>query len=177
LIAAMPLSSSLPSPFSPELTAWSWRVVSSPADDSFLDELYASTRLAEVQSWGFAADEAASFLRDQARLQRQSHALHFPAAEHRVLLAAGVAAGRIIVSDHDASVTLIVDLSVLPQARRRGLATWAVSAVLDRARANGRQVELRVEPHNAARRLYERLGFRALARDELRVHMGWRAAC
>jgi ribosomal protein S18 acetylase RimI-like enzyme len=94
------------------------------------------------------------------------------------LLAAGVAAGRIIVSDHDASDTLtIIDLSVLPQARRRGLATWAVSAVLDRAGANGRQVELRVEPDNATRRLYERLGFRALARDELRVHMGWRAAC
>jgi ribosomal protein S18 acetylase RimI-like enzyme len=157
---------------------WSSRAASSPADDGFLDELYASTRLAEVHGWGFAPAEAAAFLRDQARLQRRSHALFAPEAEHRLLLVAGAPAGRIIVSDRAASGTLtIIDLSVLPWARARGLATWAVSGVLERAAEAARCVELRVEPINPARRLYLRLGFRAFAQDDTHVHMRWRAPC
>ena len=171
---------SLPSPsrVAPPVEAWSSRAASSPADDSFLDELYASTRAAEVHSWGFTPVEAAAFLRDQARAQRRSYTLTTPEAEHRLMLVAEVPAGRIIVSDQPASGTLTIsDLAVLPWARGRGLATWAMSNVLDRAAEAGRCVELRVEPHNPARRLYLRLGFLTFAEDEMRVHMRWRAPC
>ncbi|MEP6653658.1 MAG: GNAT family N-acetyltransferase [Myxococcales bacterium] len=163
---------SLPSPPA------SSRAATSPADDAFLDELYASTRLAEVLGWGFSPAEAAIFLRDQARLQRQSHALHTPRAEHRILLADGVPAGRIIVNDDSAAGPVaIIDLAVLPCARGRGLATWAVAAVLERAGAAGRRVELRVKPDNPARYLYGRLGFRALAEDDMHLHLGWGPSC
>jgi ribosomal protein S18 acetylase RimI-like enzyme len=152
----------------------------SPADDEFLDALYTSTRSAEVVGWGFSPQRAAAFLRDQARLQRRAQALSSPRAESRILLVNGVPSGRLVVNEDAAPDRVaIVDLSVSPEARGRGLATWALSAILARAGAAGRAVELRVEPRNPARRLYERLGFRVVAEDDPRLHLHliWRSSC
>ncbi|MFK9714769.1 GNAT family N-acetyltransferase, partial [Escherichia coli] len=53
----------------------------------------------------------------------------------------------------------ILDISLLPAWRGRGLGTRCLTAL---AAANeGRALSIQVEIHNPARRLYERLGFAA----------------
>jgi ribosomal protein S18 acetylase RimI-like enzyme len=130
-------------------------------DEPFLDALYEGTRREEVLAWGVDAAFAHTFLTDQARVQRRAYAMQYPAAEHRILLVQDAPAGRLII-DRGADWALI-DISVLPALRGKGLATWALRPLLDEASAADRVVQLLVAPTNPARRLYERLGFMEVA--------------
>ena len=136
---------------------WSWRGAA-PEDDTFFDRLYEGTRLEEVASWGLAPVQASAFLRAQARVQRGAYAIQFPGAEHRVLLADEEPIGRLILA-RGADRWSIVDVSVLPAWRGRGVGTRALGEVLEAARAAGRPVRLHVDRQNRARHLYARLGF------------------
>jgi ribosomal protein S18 acetylase RimI-like enzyme len=57
-------------------------------------------------------------------------------------------------------------LGVLPEARRRGVASSLMTAVVDLARQRGiAGLSLSVEDGNTARRLYERFGFAVVGRN------------
>jgi ribosomal protein S18 acetylase RimI-like enzyme len=156
----------------PSTALWAIRPLG-PADDSFLDELYESTRLDEVLTWGLEPAQARAFLASQASIQRRAYALQFPAAEHWALLREGRPVGRLIV--HIESDALrVVDVSVLPAERGKGLASWALGELLRRAERLAPLVRLQVTPENPARRLYERLGFRVASDDGQRLSMEWR---
>jgi ribosomal protein S18 acetylase RimI-like enzyme len=58
--------------------------------------------------------------------------------------------------EHDIRV---VDVSLLPEFRARGVGTRLLTAILAEAAAGGQRVTIHVEQHNPARALYERLGF------------------
>ena len=149
-----------------------------PGDDAFLDRLYAGTRIQEVLGWGLSHAEAELFLRDQGHLQRRSYAVQLPRAEHLAVLAGGQPAGRLIVN-REPDGWRVVDLSIVPELRCRGLGTWALGKVLRRAQDDDegrRVVRLGVQPANPARRLYERLGFRAVAGGVDGIQMEWRPA-
>lgn len=56
----------------------------------------------------------------------------------------------------------IAGLQILPEHQSQGIGTAVINSVLERAHRTGIPVELEVETDNpGARRLYERLGFRA----------------
>lgn len=149
-----------------------------PEDEPFLDELYEGTRIDEVLGWGFDPASARAFLRQQAHIQRRAYAMQYPDAEHRVLLADGVPAGRLILARLD-DVLVIVDVSVLAAFRARGIGTWAIREVQQAAADEGKPALLHVESGNRALRLYERLGFRetgADASDMAPLTLEWRAS-
>jgi ribosomal protein S18 acetylase RimI-like enzyme len=57
----------------------------------------------------------------------------------------------------------IAGLQILPEHQNRGIGTAVINSVLERATRAGIPVDLEVESDNpGARRLYERLGFRAV---------------
>lgn len=163
-----------------DATPWSRRLAR-PEDDAFLDQLYEGTRIEEVLGWGFDLGRARTFLREQARIQRRSYAMQFGDAEQSILLAHGEPRGGLLLA-FGAGAWTLVSVAVLPESRDRGLGTWAVREVLARAGSADRSVRLMVDPHNRARRLYRRLGFRdalgaaTRAEDALRpIDMEWRA--
>ena len=83
------------------------------------------------------------------------------AATHEVLVAGGVAVGLLIL-DSDAARVHVVDIVVVRERRRQGIASGALRAVIDEA--GERTVTLWVWSGNAgARSLYEGLGFAATA--------------
>lgn len=63
----------------------------------------------------------------------------------------------------------IASVATHPQAQGRGIATALVGALLERSSRRGEQAFLHVRANNPARRLYERLGFRALHTVPARV--------
>ena len=130
-----------------------------PDDEPFLDELYEGTRLDEVLGWGFDPASARAFLREQAHIQRRAYLIQYPDAEHRVILADGVAAGRIILSRGEKEWS-IIDVSMIPARRGSGIGAWAIQKVQEAAAAANMPVLLHVAQGNRARALYERLGFR-----------------
>jgi ribosomal protein S18 acetylase RimI-like enzyme len=94
--------------------------------------------------------------------QRRHYAAQFPAAAHDLVLVDGEPAGRLYV-DRDESAILVVDIALLPEQRGRGIGTALLTGLLADADAAGKTVSVHVERGNPARRLYERLGFVAVA--------------
>ena len=69
---------------------------------------------------------------------------------------------------------LLAQLYVEPAFQERGIGSAVVRDLLARAGARGMPVDLSVLRNNGrARGLYERLGFRAVRDDNVKVHMRW----
>lgn len=124
-----------------------------------LRALYASTRADEMAAVPWPDLVKRAFLDDQFRLQHRHYVNHYAAADFMVLEHAGAVAGRYYLL-REAPSHLVVDISLFPAWRGRGIGAALLRASQDEARAAGRGMHLHVVRDNlAARRLYERLGF------------------
>src|SRR5882724_3766425 len=94
----------------------------SPDDHDFLMEVYASTRREEMQSWGWNAAQQSGFVRLQFDARRRTYAATFPAAAENVILFDAVPIGSMIVAQ-SAGEFRLVDISILPEYRNRGIGT------------------------------------------------------
>ena len=130
-----------------------------PADAELIAAIYAGTREEEMRLVPWSDAQKKAFTDWQSRMQEQHYALHYPNAELLLVAMEGVAIGRIYVDVSSTEVRLM-DVTLLPAQRNRGIGTHLVHALLDFADAHARMASLHVEPFNPARRLYERLGFR-----------------
>ena len=130
-----------------------------PGDEPFLCRLYASTRDEEMGLVVWSEEEKERFLRMQFSAQDRFYREHYPGAELRIVLADGEPAGRLYVDRWPEEIRLI-DVSLLPEHRNRGIGTRLLEELLEQADAARVPVTIHVEVFNPARKLYERLGFR-----------------
>jgi ribosomal protein S18 acetylase RimI-like enzyme len=126
---------------------------STPADFEFcyrLNECNMRALVERLRGW----DEAA---------ERASFATQFRAGTDAIVVVGGRDVGYLGVDEDDgAGRTLLSMIALAPEIQRRGIGTAIIRDVLRDAHAAGRDVVLRVTEANLdARRLYERLGFRA----------------
>lgn len=150
------------------------RRMAGPDDEPFLIQLYASTRWDEVAAWGWSPAQQEAFLAMQFRAQRQSYAMQYEGAERLILLQEGAPIGRLLVH-RTADELLLVDISLLPESRGKGIGTSLVRELQAEAAATDRPLRLRVARENPARRLYARLGFVMTAEQGPYDAMEWRA--
>lgn len=141
-------------------------------DEEFLFELYAATRADELALGQWDAAQAAAFLQLQFRAQQQSYARQFPTATTQIVLAGGVAVGR-LVTDHSAAEILLVDISLLAAWQGRGIGTSLIRGLQAEAAAAGRPLQLHVLATNRAQRLYQRLDFVTQGEPALYLTMTW----
>ncbi|MBS7780098.1 GNAT family N-acetyltransferase [Acidovorax sp. CCYZU-2555] len=129
-----------------------------PQDSDFLCELYASTRWEELAPTAWTDDSKRGFLAQQWAAQRQYYDQHYTRADHLIMVhRQGGRIGRLFI-DAGAEIRL-VDISLSPAWRGRGLGTLLLQALCRQADQLQRPVVAHVETFNPARRLYERLGF------------------
>lgn len=84
------------------------------------------------------------------------------------MLCDGAPVGRLWVDASGSRRWRVLDLAVLAERRREGLATAVLGALLEDAESAGAEVALTVERRNAeALRLYRRLGFEDAGGDEV----------
>ena len=96
--------------------------------------------------------------------------MQMPGWSVSVVFFGGAAAGRLIV-DHRPDAINLVDIAVLPQFRRSGIATTLIRQLQAEER---RPIELRVDKGNQnAIRLYETLGFSVAADAGFDLSMRW----
>ena len=69
----------------------------------------------------------------------------------------------------------VVDVSLTPEYRGKGIGTMFLRELLNEAEASGKSVSIHVEHFNPAMRLYERLGFRRIDTHGVYHLMEWRA--
>lgn len=140
-------------------------------DEELLYRLYAGTRADELAAWDAA--QAGAFLRMQQRAQEQSYRRQYPAAKTQIVLAEGVGIGR-LVTEHSAAAILLIDITLLPAWRGRGIGTALIQALQREAANGGQAVRLHVLAANqAARRLYQRLGFVIEGEPGIYLAMTW----
>ena len=82
-------------------------------------------------------------------------------------------AGRIMTARTNDGIHL-VDISLLPEFRNRGIGTILIGNLLADAERAGLAVHLQVLQNNSARHLYERLGFSRTGEHDFYFRMQWR---
>lgn len=144
------------------------------ADIPFLQRLFISTRWEEVAPIVDWTDEQKRlFLEAQFRAQRHHYLTYYPDCERDVLESEGRPCGRLYL-DRRASTLAIVDISLLPEWRGRGIGTALLNGVFAEAREVQKSVAIQVEKFNPALRLYQRLGFVPDADLGVYLSMIWR---
>ncbi|MBI2945104.1 MAG: GNAT family N-acetyltransferase [Candidatus Wallbacteria bacterium] len=141
----------------------------------FLRELYASTRAEELARVPWLEQQKAAFLSQQFECQHRAYSQGYPGASLDLILEGERPVGRLYVHRGPDDFR-VVDISLLPQARNRGIGTYFLLDVMDQARAANATVSIHVEQSNSAARLYERLGFRAIESQGIYTRMEWRPA-
>lgn len=139
-------------------------------DDAFLFDLYATTREAELDAWGWNAAERDSFLTLQFGAQSRAYECKFPAADHHIILERDVPIGRIIVHRGEEEIRL-VDVTLLPAHQGAGIGTDLIRGLLEEADGARKPLRLHVLKGNSAVRLYERMGFVAIGDSDPYVEM------
>jgi ribosomal protein S18 acetylase RimI-like enzyme len=130
------------------------------ADLPFLERLYRSVRWDEFAPTGWPEAAKVAFLASQFDYQQRHHAAAFPDADARVVEHQGAPIGQLVV-DRTTPRLHLVDISLLPEWRGRGVGGALIGALQDEVRAGrATAVSLNVDRTNPdAHRLYQRLGF------------------
>lgn len=143
-------------------------------DLPYLRQLYAGTREAEMAQVPWPAAAKAAFLDQQFALQHAHYLGHFRGARFLLLQRRFEPVGRYYLWRDDADF-LIVDISLDRQMQGQGIGGALIERTKLMASGHGRGVRLSVRRDNdAARRLYERLGFRPVPGDAHATHLSLR---
>jgi GNAT superfamily N-acetyltransferase len=132
---------------------------STSEDREFLVALYGSVRAEELTLVPWTDEEKAAFVRMQFDAQDAWYREVYPGGRFSIVTLDGEPIGRLIVGRRPAEGIVIVDITLVPERRGRGIGTRLVTGVIEEADREGLPVTLRVEPWNPVRRLYLRLGF------------------
>ena len=127
-------------------------------DLPLLGAIYASTRTEEVAQTGWPPEVQAAFLQQQHEAQHGWYAQTYADAERLVIERAGRPLGRLYLIEWETNLR-IIDIALLPEARRQGLGEAILRDIGADAAARGKKVSIHVEKHNPAMHLYRRLGF------------------
>ena len=142
------------------------------SDTPFLRALYASTREEEMKMVPWPAEEKQRFLEWQFAAQSQHYAESYENDGFMVIELDGVLVGRLYLHRSE-KVIEIVDISLVPELRGKGLGRQLLQEVIDEASQSGKRVAIYVEQFNPARHLYDRLGFQQVDTVGVYHHMIW----
>jgi len=141
-------------------------------DEPFLYEVYVSTRRKEIDSWGWSVEQIQHFLEMQWCAQQTSYRQQFPDASHCIILSDDKYVGRLLTENLPEHHHLI-DISILPSFQGKGVGTFLITQLQQKAKEENKSVILQVFQTNPARDLYERLGFQVMSADEIYLKMRW----
>lgn len=144
-------------------------------DELFLRTVYASTREEELGRTGLDAAQKEAFLDMQFRAQQQDYRGRFPNAEHSVILHGDERVGRLYVARSDDEVR-VLDLTVLPEYRNRGIGTGLVKDLMREASESHRPVRIHLDHGSPSIRLFERLGFTPVEELPFTALYEWRTS-
>ena len=132
---------------------------STPADLDFLLGLYSSIREAMREFLHWDAPQWAAFISQQFASQDRQYRTTYPDALYQIVEVDQRAVGRLYVARLPGQLH-IIDIALLPEHRGRGIGSALLRDLVAEADAEGLALTLHVEPHNPAKRLYRRFGFR-----------------
>jgi ribosomal protein S18 acetylase RimI-like enzyme len=143
-----------------------------PDDEAFLLALYASTRAAEMAMVPWSDEQREAFVKMQFAGQQAHYQKTYPAASHQVLLSSDRAVGRLYVA-RLADEIRIIDITVMPLERNRGIGTLTLKELLAEGKKAGKVVRIYVENYNPSLGLFERLNFKPVEQQGFYLLLEW----
>jgi len=144
-------------------------------DIPFLRTLYAQTRAVELAPVPWPPEFKQTFLNDQFDLQHRHFISHFGHADFLLIERQGNPNGRLYLL-RGTNDFHIVDIALIEATRGQGIGGGLIKHAQIKAGSLGLGMALHVDRRNAgARRLYERVGFRAVdLNDDSASHLAMR---
>lgn len=143
-----------------------------PADESFLLELYASTRADEMALLPWSDEQKRAFVLTQFNAQQDHYQKTYPDANHDIILFKGRLVGRLYVARLETEIR-IVDITIHPRDRNRGIGSNLLGRLVVEASVCGKLLRIYIESFNPSLRLFERLGFSRSDEQGIHVLMEW----
>ena len=125
-----------------------------PDDEAFLLDVYASTRLEELAGTGWDDNQKLAFIRMQFLARERS----YPRVDSKIILLNGRPVGRMLVDRGEAAI-LLRDIALLTEYRNAGIGRRLIQDLMNEAASAGKPINLHVVATSPAVRFYERLGF------------------
>jgi GNAT superfamily N-acetyltransferase len=144
-----------------------------PEDEELLLKLYASTRADELKLAPWTNAQREAFVRMQFAAQQDHYRSHNPQATHDLILLDDQPIGRLYVARRAREIR-ILDITILPEYRNRGVGTPLIKNLMSEAGRIGLPLNIWVESFNPSHRLFERLGFSVVEDDRVNHLMEWR---
>ena len=144
-----------------------------PEDQSFLVELYKSSRGDDLRGLGWDEPRISEFLDMQYQAQQNFYNSDYPEATDELILLENKPIGHLMVESRPHEIRCI-DLSLLPEYRERGLGTGIIQQLQERARREQKPLRLQVIRYSRAVNLFDRLGFVRTSETGTHFQMEWR---
>ena len=136
----------------------SMRPVVMPDDETFLKELYITTRDEDMAMWGLPEEQGRALVEMQYRAQKMQYDAEYPGAKHEIILFNKIPVGRLLSTRNEAEV-FGIDISVMPEYRSMGIGSVVLKGLMREAEEAGKPFNFSVVKNNhKAIKLYKRLG-------------------
>lgn len=146
-----------------------------PADETFLETVYAETRRGELAILNWSRQQENDFFKMQFRLQNQTYKMQFPNADYLVVELNKVPVGSLIV-ERSGEIKL-VNIALLPEFRSQGIGTFLLKQLQAEAKTANKSLTLHVlKTNDRAVSLYKRSGFAIINKDEMYLAMRWQSS-
>ncbi|MBK7393693.1 MAG: GNAT family N-acetyltransferase [Chloracidobacterium sp.] len=143
------------------------------ADREFLLQVYTVSREAELSMTPWDDGQKRAFAAHQLDAQTYTYSVKYPDATHDIILYDGKPAGRLYV-DRGIEQIAILDITVLPEYREKGIGTELVSNLQNEAAATNRSVRIYLEQINPSQKLFRTLGFEVVPDDGIDLRFEWK---
>jgi ribosomal protein S18 acetylase RimI-like enzyme len=131
-----------------------------PEDRDFLLRVYEAAREIELSMVPWDAATKRAFVEHQFDAQLMHYSTEYPDARHDVIILSetGAQTGRLYVN-RTAELIAILDITVLPEFRRRGIGSAMVDTLIEEAHDSGQSVQVYVETFNPSQQFFISRGF------------------
>lgn len=136
-------------------------------DSEFLYHVFCST-CPDVAQAPLSPEQIAPLLRMQFRAQDAHYHTHYPDAKYDVVLLNSQRIGRLYLAKLENEFR-ILDITLLPEFRSKGIGTYLVRQILDECQAADRPLRLHVVRGSRENGFYARIGFRPIG--DLQSHL------
>ena len=127
--------------------------------------LYAETRAAELALVPWNDEQKQAFIVHQFNAQHDHYRTHFPEASFDVILVEGRPAGRLYVL-RDPEQMRILDLSLDPEFRSKGVGGDIIRGLMNEARESKRPLRINLEMNNPQVPVFTHWGFLRTTSDD-----------
>jgi RimJ/RimL family protein N-acetyltransferase len=142
------------------------------AGRELLLRIYEASRETELSAVEWDANLKRSFIEHQFDAQDAHYRKHYTGATFDIILADGEPCGRLLVHRGESQIA-IMDLTVLPEFRRRGIGGEMTRRVTDEAAGSGRSVRVFLEAFNPHQAFFTNRGFTIVEDDGVSRRFEW----